>query len=281
MDVMPSEKRKNLLTDETPNDDPPRQRNVLVLTDFSEKVHAALAYATAYTNKSGGELLLLHVAKPEEADRSQDLSQLVAEYSEAVKCNWLLSQGDFLKEVTAAMRDFHAAMVVIGSSHLHTPELYKKSLARKLFKHIRGVYLLVQSCEEMTPFQRILLPVDYTDKPDCQQIWLDLFAGIFPFEVHLVLPQVNESELQEVVDANVERIVGRLEERAIPHQIYTVEGRDDYSQEILAYGKGIKADLLVINSVRDSQEESLYFMESHERSLILHATSLPVLVVNA
>ncbi len=280
MDVMPSEEKTTLLTEETPNDDPPRQRNVLVLTDFSEKVHAALSYASAYAAKSGGKLLLLHVANPDEEDRSQDLSQLVAEYSEAVECNWLLSQGDFLKEVAAAMRDFHADMVVIGSAHLNTPELYKKSLARKLFKHLPGVYLLVQHSEEVTPFQRILLPVDYTDKPDCQQIWLDRFAGLFQFDVHLVLPQVNESELQEAVELNLERLTTRLQAKSIPYVVYTVAGQDDYSQEILAYASKVKADLLVINSLRDAAQDNRYFMESHERSLILHATTLPVLVVN-
>lgn len=281
MDVMPSEKKTPFLHDEAPNDDPPRQSNVLVLTDFSEKVHAALSYASAYAKKTGGDLLLLHVASNNEDDRSQDLSRLVAEYSEAVKCNWLLSQGDFLTEVEAAMKGFHAEMVVIGSEHLNTPELYKKSLARKLFKHLPGRYLLVQHSEEATPFQRILLPVDYTDKPDCQHQWIDLFRGYFQFEVHLVLPQVNETDLQEVVDTNLEKIEDILKSQSIPYCTYTVEGNDDFSQEILSYGQRVKADLLVINSVRDPIQENLYFMESHERSLILHATSLPVLVVNA
>ncbi len=262
------------------NEEPPREQNVLVLTDFSEKVHAALTYAATFVKASKGKILLLHVAQPQENDRSLDLSKLVTEYREAVECNWLLSQGDFLTEVSAAVRDFHTAMVVIGSQHLNTPELYKKSMARTLFKHLAGAYLLVQSeIDNKHPFQRILLPVDYSDKPDCKHSWLNLFVERFPIEVHLILPQVNETELQETVEANLEKILALLDAKAIPHLEYTVEGREDFSQEILAYAHQIEADLLVINSMRTP--ENLYLLESHERSLIVHAAELPVLVVNA
>ena len=278
MDARSGEHDAHYLSSDSSNDEPPRERNVLVLTDFSEKVHAALRYASVYAQKSGGELLLLHIADPQDNDRTQDLAQLVAEYSEAVKCNWLLSQGDFLTEVSAAVADFHAAMIVLSSQHLNTPELYKKSLARQLFKHLTGTYLLVQSMPTSQAFHRVLLPVDYTDKPDCQHTWLNLLKDYFSFDVHLVLPQVNESELQDTVEANWVKIRQRLDALSIPYHTHTVEGRDEYSQEILSYGRSVEADLLVINSMRTSEDS--YLLESHERSLILHASELPVLVVN-
>ncbi len=261
------------------NDEPPRQRNVLVLTDFSEKVHAALTFAAAYAQASRGKITLLHVAKPEEADRSVDLSQLVAEYNEQAPCDWMLLQGDFLAEVSNVVQNLQPALVIIGSQHLNTPELYKKSLARTLFKHLRGAYLLVQEEVEEVPFQRILLPVDFTDKPECTHDWLNLFAPFFACEVHLIMPQVNENDLQEAIELNREKIVQILEKRHIPYQEFTVPGNDEYTQEIIAYGQEMGADLLVINSTR-SPEDS-YILESHERSLILHARQIPVLVVNA
>lgn len=261
------------------NDEPPRQRNVLVLTDFSEKVHAALTFAAVYAQASRGKITLLHVAKPEEADRSIDLSQLVAEYNEQAPCDWMLLQGDFLAEVSNVVQNLQPALVIIGSQHLNTPELYKKSLARTLFKHLRGAYLLVQEEVEEVPFQRILLPVDFTDKPECTHDWLDLFAPFFACEVHLIMPQVNENDLQEAIELNREKIVQILEKRHIPYQEFTVPGNDEYTQEIIAYGQEMGADLLVINSTRSP--EDFYILESHERSLILHARQIPVLVVNA
>jgi len=261
------------------SDDPPRQHNVLVLTDFSEKVHAALTYASAYARTSGGKITLLHVTNPEEGDRSIDLSELVEEYSGEVHCEWLLAKGDFLTEVSKAVEKADAALVVIGSQHLNTPELYKKSLARTLFKNLKGAYLLVQEEVEDVPFQQILLPVDFTDKPDCTQEWLDLFVPLFACEVHLVMPQVNESDLQETIELNRDKVVNILEARGITYHEYTVAGNDEYSQEIIAYGQKVGVDLIVINSARSP--ENLYILESHERSLILHARQIPVLVFNA
>ena len=262
------------------NDEPPRRRNILVLTDFSERVRAALTFATAYARVSNGKVTLLHVTKPgEETDRNIDLSRLIAEYSEHVPCDSMLLQGDFLTEVSNVVQNLQPALVIIGSQHLNTPELYKKSLARTLFKHLRGTYLLVQEEVEDSPFQRILLPVDFTDKPECTHDWIELFAPFFTCEVHLVMPQVNENDLQEAIELNREKIIQILEKRHIPYREFTVLGNDEYTQEIIAYGQKIDADLLVINSTRSP--EDLYILESHERSLILHARQIPVLVVNA
>ena len=272
-------KGDSYLLADSASDEPPRQRNVLVLTDFSEKVHAALTYAAAYARATGGKITLLHVAKAEEGDRSIDLSELLAEYNESVQCDWLLLQGDFLTEVSRVVEDVAPAMVIIGSQHLNTPELYKKSLARTLFKHLKGTYLLVQEEVEEAPFQRVLLPVDFTDKPECTHEWLELFAPFFACEVYLVMPQVNENELQEAIELNRDKVVNILETRGISYREFTVAGNDEYTQEILAYGQEIAADLIVINSVRSP--EDVYILESHERSLILHARQIPVLVVNS
>jgi len=267
-----------LLSDGT-SDEPPRQRNVLVLTDFSQKVHAALTFAAAYARVSKGQITLFHVAKEEESDRTKELEQFLEQYEETLPCNWKIAHGDFLQEVTNAVQKYDPALVVIGSLHLNTPELYKKSMARILFKHLKGTYLLVQEELQEYPFQKILLPVDFTDKPECNHEWILLFAPLFDCEIHLVMPQVNESDLQDAIEVNRDKIVSILITHKISYQEFTVPGNDEYVQEIMAYAKDNSVDLIVINSIRS--QDNVYILESHERSLILYAHPIPVLVVNS
>lgn len=280
-----NDKRSNLLQGEEQTDDPrpsPLLPSILVPTDFSTESDYALLHGTHLAKAMRIGVVLLHVLKENEDEKNawQKIEQQVKKLSPKVPLRTIVTSGELETQVQHIAEAEQAQYIVVGSHHAKTPDSYKKSKARQLFRYGTTPFIAIQTAPEMEEFNNVIFPVDFTDEGRGKHEWLERINEFYDPIFHLVTPKVNEPELELRVKHNLQLAQSLLERVGAPFTTCQVEGLEEFSQEVLEFAHEVEGDLIIITSANDPRHPGRYMLEPHERNLLLQADDIPVMIIN-
>lgn len=256
--------------------------SLLVPTDFTPEAGYALQHAVYYAKGMHMRIVLAHVLREDENQQQaqQELDELLKDIPRRVEAQGVIVKGDLSSAVQNVAREQNAQYIFIGSHHTKTPESFKTSKARQLFRFGTTPYIVVQEPPTNKVLDNVVFPIDYTDENRGKHESLERLHAFYDMTFHLVTPSVNEPELQERVDLNMELAQGLLDRNEIPYTTREVEGRDEFSREVLDISRDVEADLIIVTSAFDPRHPGRYMLEPHERNLLLQAGNIPVMIIN-
>lgn len=279
------DRHSDLSLGDEPSDDPrpcPPSPCILVPTDFSPESGYALAHGVRYAKALQARVVALHVlpAGADESDAWQALERQVKKLSTRIAVQSMVTHGELETEVHRVAKSENAQYIVIGSQHAKTPESYKNSKARHLFRFGTIPCIAIQTPPQRNEVSNVVFPIDYTDENRGDHGWLERLHTHHNPVFHLVTPEVNEPELQQCLKHNLQLAQTLLNGVGAQFSTRQVEGVDEFSQEVLEIAQEVEADLIIVTSAHDPRHPGHYMLEPHERNLLLQADSIPVMVIN-
>lgn len=256
---------------------------ILVPTDFKAESDYALQHAVRLAEAAATGVTLLRVLTEGETE-AEALATMETQVARAgcgrfpVRC--AVAEGQIPFAVQIAAEAFRAEYIVLGSHSIQQPATLKSSEARRILKYGNVPYITIQQPPRDEDIEHVVFPIDYTDGNRLKYGWLEPLCREYNPTFHLVTPDVNEPNLLQSVQENMARALGCIARIGAKHVEHQVEGRDEFSVEILEYAQAVGADLLVIASAPDPRQPGMYMLEPHERNLVVGGGATPVMVIN-
>ena len=244
-------------------------QKILVPTDFSEQANNAVDLASKLAQKTGAEVILLHVVEdnsvtsvhvtgeidmPDMQDRlfvlkliekaKNNLADIITEYSD-INIREEMRIGNAYHNIKDIIIDQDVDLVVMGTKGTNTlTEVLMGSNAEKVVRHAACPVLTLRQGADDTNFENIVFATGLQDQDDtCTQVVRD-FQSIFDAKIHVVrinTPNNFESDYQSVP---------ALKEYAekCGFANYDIHVFNDVSEEdgIIHFADSIKADMIAM-----------------------------------
>ncbi len=256
---------------------------ILVPTDFRDEADYALQHAIRLAAAAGVGVILFHVLEDDETAAQAQLA-LQAQNRRANQCAFpvtlLVGQGELPEAVLEVADRYSARYILLGTHSIQNPATLKSSATRRILKRGNVPFITIQQPPREEAIEHVVFPIDYTDGNRLKYGWLETLWREYNPTFHLVTPEENEPALRQSVQENMARAMALIGRLGAKHIQYQVEGKDEFSVEILEYALSVEADLLVITSAPDPRQPGTYMLEPHERNLVIGGDFTPVMIIN-
>ncbi len=282
-------------------------KKILWVTDFSDESLGALTYANHFARTFDAKLLALHVIpdfspalyntsvaiKGELVRRIDTIKQEVKERLDNLKEKKRVSFASIVKEGTAAKKIIQTAedekvdLIVMGQRGLSALEkLFIGSVANQVLRNSPVPILLVKKGQEKFPFQKILVPTDFSEYEEIERdfAWKLarglqaelLFLHVLELHDHEFPPRV----LDDMRNALIRKLKARKSrEHADVKVAEEVTRAINASVGIVDYVDTHGHDLIVISTCGPSRLER-FFLGSTTEKVISHS-KVPVFAIPA
>jgi nucleotide-binding universal stress UspA family protein len=259
-------------------------QKILVPVDFSEASPAAIHLANTLAMKSNTSVTLIHIkTNKSHEDALQRMSDLVGEAKSAssVQFNFLLKEGDVLKEIADTANNEEYGLMVIGSHGIKG--IREKVFGTDILKLLKVIAIPVVSIQKdyqvsEKGFETILFPVSSHNAFDHKiKATIDM-ARLFGAEVHIYSVAKPGLELSEEAVENIKKAKSEFEKYHIPYtRVKDVQDSFSvgYSKQIMNYA--IKNNISLIAFMSNPTKENYYFADADKEIILTHNANIPVL----
>jgi nucleotide-binding universal stress UspA family protein len=254
----------------------------LVPFDFTEVSNSALRLALDLSEANDGGVFLLHVVKKdkEKIKAKNEFAQVLSGLTEDERARTLTNviEGDLFTDVGKAGDILHASLIVMGT---HGAKGFQKlfgSHAQRLITSASTPVLITQGKKSVDRIKTIVMPFNFTR----ESIRIVKFAGSiakkFNASIHLVGFHESDSGYEEKMKMNQSVAQNYFEENNITHTIANLPGGNEYLKQLMAYAKGVQADLFAAAFVQDG---ILPAPNTFMQAIIENEDDIPVLTINS
>jgi nucleotide-binding universal stress UspA family protein len=259
------------------------KKTILVPTDFKQVAEYALQHAIRVSGVVGQSVTLLHVVKSkdlvEEATQKLNAVAQATKQKHNILPKFIVGVGDIVSEIARVSSELNTSMVIMGSESIKGKENLDEYWALKVITASKAPFVTIQEPPINKRYDDIVFPIDFTVENKEKHSWISYFCDYYVSRFHLIKPNVSDPELVAKVDLNMASAVKYLDEKGAKYQIYTVEGKNTYAQEVLALAVNIRADLIVIMTTKCCEDKS-FEVDPHEQFIIANAGHIPVMSIN-
>lgn len=265
---------------------------ILVPSDLSVESDYAVELGGLMAAHQGVDLIVLYVLRDEIKEKKEyreskllkRLQRQTREVPSEVQVHIQITPGnDVVRVVQCAKQHFQASLVLLGSHSARDRMKFKVSKSLRIVREGTVPYVLVQALRSDTTLQKVVIPLDYTDEDIRDFRWLENLERYYHPEFHILLPQVDDIEEEEMnayLCDNLEDLLSCLDHLGARYQQHVLDEAQEFSASIVDYAKRELAGLIVLTTAVDPREENCYMLEPHVRRVILHADNIPVMLVN-
>ena len=267
-------------------------RAILVGTDFSEESMVALEIAVDIANKLECDIKVVWVQREKllfDEDQQKTMVRLAeaklmdmcAEHQPKMKfgiIRWEICKGKVAPVINREARHNNSPMVVIGANGASGFEKYwMGSTAVRIVQESPVPVLTIRKGFDFhKPLERIVVPLRVNINSRQKVSPATAMAKLFGSEIHILGLYDDKEQLNEL-QIYIKQTTDILEREGVP---YVIEVREysNYSDTVLDYSEGIKADLIVINTEQDRIISQLFLGTNAQQ--IVHNSQLPVLCIH-
>ncbi len=268
---------------------------IIVGIDFSKGSVHALKFAMNLANKSGANVMLVHVMKPsrEESLFSDDRSELRREAKKRLeemieqhkfwmrggKLMYKVRSGKVEREIVNQAKYHDAYMVVVGTHGISGFEpFWIGSNAYRIVVNSPCPIVTIRYGMEITKrVSNIVLPIDSSQETRQKVPFVAEIAQYYKAEV-LVVGLVSSSALRGIVTSYCGQVEKYLLKKRVPYSTHMVNA-DNITEATITFAKENRGDLIAIMTEQETTLSNL-LMGSYAQQMINHS-HLPVLSLRA
>ena len=258
-------------------------KTILVPTDFTEVAGFALQHAIRVSNVVKEPITLLHIVNDQNQLKAmQDKIDLLASENQSkhsVIVKGLVRNGSIFTDIARTANELNTSMVIMGSHSIKGKPSINDTHVLKVISQSKVPFITIQEPPVNKRYDDIVFPVDFTSENREKHTWISYFCDYYISTFHLIKPSTDNPELRAKVDLNMASAQRWLDEKGAKYHIYTVKGEKPYEQEVLGLAVNIRADLIVIMTTKNSDNNE-FLVEPHEQYIIANAGHIPVMSIN-
>lgn len=267
-------------------------KSIIVGTDFSKGSYVALEIAVDIANKMETGIKLLWVKKEKKLIASEHmdvatrlaeekLEQLCEQYRNALapgKLTWQIREGKVASVLAEEAKAADAPMIVIGTNGASGFEKYwMGSTAVRIVQESPCPTLTVREGFDFHKrLEHILCPLRVNANSRQKVPPAAQMAKIFGSTVH-ILGLIDTAQDASSLKTYMKQSEDYLRNEGVP---FTSVGRryENYSDTVLKYAEGVKADLIVINTEQDQIIKQLFLGTNAQQ--MVHKSQIPILCIH-
>jgi nucleotide-binding universal stress UspA family protein len=259
-------------------------KKLLVPVDFTPLSEKVIEQAALLSQKSGADLILLHIAEKqgELAAIGLKMREIAIETAAKFKinCEGKVRTGSIYKDILAEVEEDGYSLVVIGTHGVKG--LKQKLLGSDILKVITKIpvpVLVVQSTSQnRTEFNKIILPVATHQAYENILKAVVMIGKLFDPEVHIYSIERPGYEWPEMLKKNLDKTILIFDEHGIKYRRINEKQTVlsiGFAFQTMQYARKTGADMIAMMSV--SSEEYHYFAQQDKENLLTNETGIPVL----
>jgi nucleotide-binding universal stress UspA family protein len=262
-------------------------KNVLLVTwDFTRMSENALLHAIKISHTVESKIRLVHVIKPGEQQirldaeekMKKEISRIKDEYK--LSCESVILEGNLFSAITVYLRDCDAIMVIMGTHGMRGLQKYFGSHALKVIVGSEVPYIVVHDKPvNMERYSNIVFPIDFKSENKEKLQWAIYLGKYFNSKVHLFKAPVTDTSLVKKVNVNLNFAIRFLIQNNLDYEIHTAKKSNNFGKEIIAFGKEVNADLILITTTKHISFLD-YLFGASEQYIIDNPSGIPVMCIN-
>jgi len=256
-------------------------RNLLVPHDFTEAGDVATGYAISLAKKLNAEINLINIVKDSKsiASSTKKLEAIVAGLNLSAtdpKVNAIVRIGDIFTDISAAGKELHSSIVIMGTHGAKGMQRVFGSFAIKIITSTHIPFIIVQKDYKPTELEKIIVPIDISKESLQVEQVVSAVAKKSGATVNVIAENHTDSTLRIKVAVHFKVISEQFSAVGVN---YTTESiKKLAAKEIMDYTKSVSGDLIGIAYHTDSilpQFDRIF------QDLITNDDKVPVLIINA
>lgn len=269
--------------------------HILVPVDFSDQSMIALgqSYNLARLNKA--DLTLINViddsfhlsffSGKEDKSMEKKVQKAMDKLAEdtaketGIKINTLVVRGKVYEEITKAAKKLKCSFIIMGTNGSVGLKKFIGSNALRVIREAPCPVITIKGKKHRTGCKSIVLPLDLTKETKEKVNKAMDIARLFGSTIHLVSVLTTDDEfIVNKLKRQMHQVHDHIREQEIPCTVEFIHGKGDISDEVVAYAKKIKADLIMIMTQEELTWTDIMFISSSAQ-LIINSSDIPVLSI--
>ncbi|MFC2104667.1 universal stress protein, partial [Bacteroidota bacterium] len=226
---------------------------------------------------------LIHIIKnTKEQDEAQEKLDQVASDNQGrngVEIIALVRKGSIFTTIGEVALEVNSELVIMGTHGLKGMQKLTGSWALKVIVSSKVPFVVVQEAPNETDLRDIILPVDFKKESKETLNWVSYLQKYFTPKFHIIKPNTTDVGFIKRIKANIAFARKFMDNKGVDYEIHSAEGKKNFPVELIEFGKGINADLILIISTKNIGITD-YVLGAHEQYLIANSSKIPVMVVN-
>ncbi len=256
-------------------------RNLLVPHDFTKAADVALQYAIALAKKLNAEVNVIHIVKESKKVNSatNKLESVVSDLGLSAsdpKVTPIVRIGDIFTDISAAGKELHSSIVIMGTHGARGMQKVFGSFAIKIITSTHIPFIIVQADYKPTNLEKIIVPIDISKESLQVEQVVSAVAKKSGAQVRVIAEDHTDTTLKIKVAVHYKVITEQFDAVGVNYQTDSIKKLA--SKEILDYTNSVNGDLIGIAYHTDSilpQFDRIF------QDLITNDSKIPVLIINA
>lgn len=260
------------------------ERNTILVTwDFTEVSNYALQHALRIAKIVDNEIALIHILKnrKEASELTRQMEDLAVEtdLEHGIKPSVIVKEGTIFSTISQVAAEIEANLVIMGTHGIKGMQKLTGSWALKVIAGSMVPFVVVQNPPSETPFNKIVVPVNFKNENKEQIPWVIYLARYYRSQILFIKDPVRDDLLVSRVQKNLVFARKMLKQYNIDFTIDDAPPKSKLSDFTIEYAKQNEADLIVVMTTKNINIKD-YIVGATEQQIIANSAKIPVMCIN-
>lgn len=259
------------------------RKSILVTWDFTELSEYALQHAIRIAKIVDNDINLIHIIKngKESAEATKKLEEVAftTDIKHGIRPSIIVKEGSIFSTITEVASEIEANMVIMGTHGMKGMQKLTGSWALKVIAGTLVPFVVVQSPPSESPFNRIVVPINFKHENKEQIPWVIYLARYYRSEILFFKDTISDNHLNLRVNRNLMFAKKMLNQYKINFNIQENQSNEKFADATINFAKEHNADLIVVMTTKNIGFKD-YMMGANEQYIIANSAKIPVMCIN-
>lgn len=268
--------------------------HILVPVDFSDQSMIALGQSYNLARLTKADLTLINViddsfhmpffTKKDDAAMEKKITKAMEKLAEdtsketGLKIEIIVTRGKIYEEITKAAKKLKCNFIIMGTNGSTGLKKFIGSNALRVIREAPCPVITIKGKKHRSGCKSIVLPLDLTKETKEKVNKAMDIANLFGSTIHLVSVFTTDDEfIVNKLKRQMHQVHDHIREHNVSCTVEFIHG-SDVGDEVVAYSKKIKADLIMIMTQEELTWTDMMFISSSAQQII-NSSDIPVLSV--
>src|SRR6056297_837512 len=183
------------------------RKSILVTWDFTEVSGYALQHAIRIAKIVDNDITLIHIVKNSkesaEATKILEDTAINTDIEYGIKPSIIVKEGTIFTTISSVASEIEANMVIMGTHGMRGMQKLTGSWALKVIAGSLVPFVVVQSPPSESPFNKIVVPIDFKNENKEQIPWVIYLARYYRSEILFFKNSVNDDHIRLRINRNL------------------------------------------------------------------------------
>lgn len=270
------------------------RNHILVPIDFSDQSMIALGQSYNLARLTKADLTLINViddsfhlpffSKKDDQAIEKKITKAMEKLAEdtaketGLKIDIMVSRGKVYEEITKASKKLKCSFIIMGTNGSTGIKKFIGSNALRVIREAPCPVITIKGKKHRPGCKSIVLPLDLTKETKEKVNKAMEIANLFASTIHLVSVLTTDDEfIVNKLKRQMHQVHDHIREHNVSCTVEFIHG-DDVGDEVVAYAKKTKADLIMIMTQEELTWTDMMFISSSAQQII-NSSDIPVLSI--